>query len=82
MNQVAFGLAGLVGAFVAALALFVLRALRPKGTGKGDDPLPVLRTYRMDHTLHGIKFGENANIVSGLGSRLYAGCMAKVTFDS
>jgi diguanylate cyclase (GGDEF)-like protein/PAS domain S-box-containing protein len=39
VNQVAFGLAGLVGAFVGALALFVLRALRPKGTGKGDDPL-------------------------------------------
>jgi uncharacterized protein len=49
---------------------------------RSTDPLPVLRTYRMDHTLHGIKFGENAIIVSGLGSRLHAGCMAKVTFDS
>jgi uncharacterized protein len=49
---------------------------------RSTDPLPVLRTYRMDHTLHGIKFGENAIIVSGLGSRLHVGCMAKVTFDS
>src|SRR5690348_2598638 len=49
---------------------------------RSTDPLPVLRTYRMDPTLHGIKFGENAIIVAGVGSTLRTGCMAKVTFDS
>lgn len=46
------------------------------------NPLPVLRTYRFDHTLHGVKFGENAIVVSGVGGRLERGCLAKVTFDS
>jgi uncharacterized protein YcbX len=45
------------------------------------NPLPVLRTFRFDHTLHGVTFGENAVIVSGAGSVLRRGCMAKVTFD-
>jgi hypothetical protein len=49
---------------------------------RSTDPLPVLRTYRMDHILHGVKFGENAIIVSGAGSRLHLGCTVKVTFDS
>jgi uncharacterized protein YcbX len=49
---------------------------------RSTDPLPVLRTYRLDHALHGVKFGENAVIVSGVGSRLHTGCMAKPTFDS
>ena len=46
------------------------------------NPLPVLHTYRFDRTLHGVKFGENAIIVSGVGARLERGCMLKVTFDS
>ncbi len=46
------------------------------------NPLPVLRTYRFDHTLHGVKFGENAIIVSGVGARLERGCLLKGTFDS
>lgn len=49
---------------------------------RSTDPLPVLRTYRMDHALHGVKFGENAVILTGVGSRLRSGCRAKVTYDS
>jgi uncharacterized protein len=49
---------------------------------RSTNPLPVLRTYRMDPTLHGVKFGENAIIVAGAGSRLHLGDTAKVTFQS
>jgi uncharacterized protein YcbX len=45
------------------------------------NPLPVLRSFRFDRALHGVTFGENAIIVSGSGSRLERGCMAKITFD-
>ncbi len=47
----------------------------------GTNPLPVLRTFRFDRALHGVTFGENAIIVSGSGSLLELGCMARVTFD-
>jgi uncharacterized protein len=47
----------------------------------GTNPLPVLRTFRFDRALHGVTFGENAIIVSGTGSLLERGCIAKVTFD-
>lgn len=46
------------------------------------NPLPVLRAYRFDHTLHGVKFGENAIIVAGVGGRLERGCLLKITYDS
>ena len=45
------------------------------------NPLPVLRTFRFDHALHGVTFGENAIIVSGSGSVLERGCIGKVTFE-
>jgi uncharacterized protein len=49
---------------------------------RSTDPLPVLRTYRFDRTLHGVKFGENAVILSGVGAQLQRGCSLNVTFDS
>lgn len=49
---------------------------------RSTNPLPVLRTYRLDPVLHGVKFGENAVIVAGVGSLLHTGCRAKVTFGS
>ncbi len=39
MNQVAFGLAGLVGALAGALTLLFFGARRLKGQGPGNDPL-------------------------------------------
>jgi uncharacterized protein YcbX len=46
------------------------------------NPLPVLRTFRWDRTLHGVAFGENAVIASGHGSDLRVGCILKVTFEA
>ena len=39
MNQVAIGLAGLIGALAGALAVLVFRAVRRKRRGRGNDPL-------------------------------------------
>jgi uncharacterized protein YcbX len=46
------------------------------------DPLPVLRPFRFSKALRGITFGENAVIVSGIGSELERGTSCRVTFDA
>jgi uncharacterized protein len=45
------------------------------------NPLPVLRTFRLDRTLLGVTFGENAVVVAGSGSTLRRGCRVEVTFE-
>ena len=44
------------------------------------DPLPVLRTFRWSKVLHGITFGENAVIESGVGEELRRGMTCRVSF--
>jgi uncharacterized protein YcbX len=46
------------------------------------DPLPVLRAFRFNKALHGITFGENAVIVSGIGSELERGTSCRVSFEA
>jgi uncharacterized protein len=46
------------------------------------DPLPVLRTFRWSQVLHGITFGENAVIESGVGEELRRGMACRVSFEA
>jgi uncharacterized protein YcbX len=46
------------------------------------DPLPVLRPFRFNKALRGITFGENAVIVSGIGSELERGATCRVSFET
>jgi hypothetical protein len=48
---------------------------------QGVDPVAVLRPTRFDRALKGITFGENAAIVSGVGSVITAGSDVQVTLD-
>ncbi len=94
-NIVLGGLAAFAEDRIEALRLgdITLRLVKPctrcvitatdQQTGEAaTNPLPVLRTFRFDRTLHGVTFGENAIVVSGAGSVLHRGCIAKVTFDT
>jgi uncharacterized protein YcbX len=49
---------------------------------RGLDPLPVLRTFRFDHELLGVTFGENAVISRGVGELLERGAACRVTYDN
>ena len=46
------------------------------------NPLPVLRQFRFDHTLHGVTFGENAVIAQGVGELIERGADCTVTYES
>jgi uncharacterized protein len=46
------------------------------------DPMPVLREFRWSKALHGIMFGENAVVVSGVGTTLYSGMPCRVGFEA
>ena len=43
------------------------------GIAQGPEPLNTLLRYRLDKTLRGVTFGQNAIIVAGVGSRLQLG---------
>lgn len=45
------------------------------------DPTPVLRQFRFDRSLRGVTFGENAVIVSGVGTWIERGSPCRVTYD-
>jgi uncharacterized protein YcbX len=49
---------------------------------RSTDPFPVLRTFRFDRTLRGVKFGENAVIATGAGGSLEQGAECQVTFEA
>lgn len=49
---------------------------------RSTNPLPVLRAFRFDRKLLGVKFGENAVIVAGTGATLERGTNCVVTFKS
>jgi len=44
----------------------------------GDEPLRTLRGYRYDPLLHGVRFGQNAIIVAGVGETLRAGDLVNI----
>ncbi|MBX5461334.1 MAG: MOSC N-terminal beta barrel domain-containing protein [Steroidobacteraceae bacterium] len=46
------------------------------------NPLPVLRQFRFDRTLKGVKFGENAIITAGVGQILERGARCTVVYDA
>ena len=46
---------------------------------RSTDPMPVLRKFRFDKSLLGVKFGENAIIESGLGLEIERGSHCTVT---
>ncbi|HTY49857.1 MAG TPA: MOSC N-terminal beta barrel domain-containing protein [Steroidobacteraceae bacterium] len=46
----------------------------------GLNPLPVLRTFRWNHALKGVTFGENAVPVAGFGERIERGAVCEVTY--
>lgn len=43
------------------------------GVFEGEEPLRTLKSYRMDHALHGVIFGQNAILVEGDGAQLRCG---------
>ncbi|MBV8145890.1 MAG: MOSC N-terminal beta barrel domain-containing protein [Gammaproteobacteria bacterium] len=45
------------------------------------DPAPVLREFRFDKGLHGITFGENAVIATGVSGELERGARCQVSFE-
>lgn len=45
------------------------------------DPLPALRAFRWNTTLHGVTFGENAEIQSGSGAILRVGDEAEIGWE-
>src|SRR5579862_6131743 len=48
----------------------------------GANPLPVLRTFRFDPALLGVKFGENAVAANGVGEEVRRGAECRVTHES
>ncbi|MGA3158576.1 MAG: MOSC N-terminal beta barrel domain-containing protein [Steroidobacteraceae bacterium] len=52
------------------------------GVFQGDEPLRTLKSYRMDHALHGVIFGQNAILVDGDGAQLHCGEAVKVRWKS
>jgi uncharacterized protein len=48
---------------------------------RSTDPTPVLKELRYSKALRGVMFGENATIVSGVGTELRRGSSASVTFE-
>jgi uncharacterized protein YcbX len=45
------------------------------------DPLPALRAFRWNTTLHGVTFGENAEVQSGSGAILRVGDEAEIGWE-
>ena len=45
------------------------------------DPAPVLRQFRFDRSLRGVTFGENAVVVSGVGTEIERGAPCRLTYD-
>jgi len=45
------------------------------------DPTPVLRQFRFDKLLRGVKFGENAVIVTGVAREIERGTTCRVDFE-
>jgi len=45
------------------------------------DPTPALREFRFDKALHGVKFGENAVIVTGVTREIERGITCRVVFE-
>jgi hypothetical protein len=75
-----------IGPITLTLAKPCTRCIIPstdQRTGiRGLDPLPVLRTFRFDHKLIGVTFGENAVITRGVGEFLECGAPCQVTYDN
>lgn len=46
------------------------------------NPLPVLRQFRFDRALKGVKFGENAIITAGVGETLARGARCTVVYEA
>ena len=44
--------------------------------------LPVLKTFRFSHALHGVMFGENAVIEHGCGEELSCGDVVRIRWDA
>jgi uncharacterized protein YcbX len=45
------------------------------------DPTPALRQFRFDKRLRGVKFGENAVIVTGIAREIERGANCRVDFE-
>jgi uncharacterized protein YcbX len=52
------------------------------GVFEGDEPLRTLKQYRMDHTLHGVLFGQNAILIDGDGAELACGQSVSVRWKA
>jgi uncharacterized protein YcbX len=74
-----------VGAIQLALVKPCTRCIIPstdQRTGvRGFDPVSVLRTFRFDHALRGVCFGENAVIRAGIGEVLECGAPCEIAYD-
>jgi len=57
-------------------------SLDPRSGEPSTDPLPVLRKFRFDRALLGVKFGENAVIAQGTGCEIERGAQCRVTLDA
>jgi uncharacterized protein len=49
---------------------------------RSTNPLPVLRTFRFDRDLLGVKFGENAVPTAGVGGQIEIGAECLVRYDA
>ena len=60
----------------------IIPSIDPRTGLRGEDPLPVLRTFRFDPALRGVTFGENAIIETGVGQRIECGARCEVTEEN
>jgi len=59
----------------------VITSTDQKSGERTTNPLPVLRGFRFDRQLKGVKFGENAVIASGVGKSIERGGECRVQLD-
>lgn len=58
----------------------VITSLDQTTGASAEDPLPTLREFRWNATLHGVTFGENAEVQSGSGATLKVGDEVEISW--
>ncbi len=58
----------------------VITSLDQTTGASAEDPLPTLREFRWNATLHGVTFGENAEVQSGSGATLKIGDEVEISW--
>jgi len=58
----------------------VITSLDQAAGTPAEDPLPALRQFRWNATLHGVTFGENADVQTGAGATLQVGDEVEISW--